>query len=180
MGDPRKARKKFETPRHPWEKERIEEEAKLIKKYGLKNKKEIQKMRTLFKNFKVQAKTYIADTSAQAEKEKNQLIERLHRLGLLDKTSSFDDVLALNIEAIFERRLQTIVFRKGLARTISQARQMITHRHIKVGEKTLTSPSAIIPKEDENSITFHQRSSFSDPDHPERIKEEAKKVEEAA
>ncbi len=39
MGQPRKSRKKYNTPPHPWNAERIKNENKLMTKYGLKNKK---------------------------------------------------------------------------------------------------------------------------------------------
>ena len=41
MGQPRKSRKKYNTPPHPWNAERIKNENKLMTKYGLKNKKEM-------------------------------------------------------------------------------------------------------------------------------------------
>ena len=44
MGDPRKTRKKYDTPQHPWQKERMDQESVFLKEYGLKNKKEIWKM----------------------------------------------------------------------------------------------------------------------------------------
>ncbi len=37
----KKQRKKYEVPKRPWDKERIEKEKKLKKDYGLKRKKEI-------------------------------------------------------------------------------------------------------------------------------------------
>ena len=51
MGDPKILRKKFESPSHPWQKSRIEEERQLIREYGLKNKSEAWKMRSKAKNF---------------------------------------------------------------------------------------------------------------------------------
>ena len=79
-----------------------------------------------------------------------------------------DDVLALELKNVMERRLQTMVLRKGLSSTIKQARQFITHRHIRVGSKLITAPSYIVSKEDENQITFVESSALSKADHPER------------
>ena len=73
MGDPKKIRKKYNTPMHPWEGKRIEEEKGLLREYGLKNKKEIWKMRAVLKGFSDQAKKLITATGVQAEKEKQQL-----------------------------------------------------------------------------------------------------------
>ncbi|NOZ80891.1 MAG: 30S ribosomal protein S4 [DPANN group archaeon] len=182
MGDPRKARKKYKTPHHPWEKERIEAESVLKQDYGLSNKQEIQKMTSVLRNLKAQAKRYIAARTVQAEKEKEQLLQRVRRLGLLDSSATLDDILGLTIEAIMERRLQTLVFRKGLSRTIKQARQMITHLHITVKDRKISAPGALLTKEEELSIAFHETSNFNDIDHPERPKQEKQEktvVEEA-
>jgi len=46
MGKPKFSRKKYETPSHPWQEDRIKAENELVKKYGLKNKKEVWKART--------------------------------------------------------------------------------------------------------------------------------------
>ena len=180
MGDPKKFRKKYKTPTHPWMKERIEEEKKLLSEYGLGRKKEIWKMDSKLKKFFNQAKQIVGMEKEKAEEKKKNLIQKLQRLGLLSKNAGFDDILGLTINDIMERRLQTIVFRKGLARTMKQARQFITHRHILVGDRVITMPSYIVPVELEDKISFVKASPLSDPDHPERKKdekEEKKKVE---
>ena len=41
MGNPKRHRKKYSTPAHPWQRARIEEERELSKEYGFKNKKEM-------------------------------------------------------------------------------------------------------------------------------------------
>jgi small subunit ribosomal protein S4 len=43
---------------------------------------------------------------------------------------------------LLERRLDSVVFRAGLARTIPAARQIVTHGHIAVNGKRLTFPAA--------------------------------------
>jgi len=132
MGDPKRPRKKYQTPMHPWEKSRIEEEKKLLKEYGLKNKREIMKMQSVLRNLKSQAKKHIAARGDQAEKEKQQLLSKVFRLGFTEKTATLDDVLGLTIDSVLRRRLQTLVYTLGLARSVKQARQFIIHRHITV------------------------------------------------
>ena len=172
MGDPKKIRKKYSTPGHPWQKSRIDEEIALVKDYGFKNKKELWKMASVLKKFKQQIKRLTAQTGKQADTEKQQLLSKLQRLGLTKGVATADEILGLNIKDVVERRLQTIVFRKGLARSMKQARQMITHRHIAVGEKKITSPSYLVKTEEEEKIAFVAKSGFSNPDHPERAVEE--------
>ena len=52
MGDPKFPRRSFDTPSHPWQGERIKEEAILVKQYGLKSKKELWKAKTILRNLR--------------------------------------------------------------------------------------------------------------------------------
>ena len=169
MGDPRKTRRKYEKPMHPWQRARIEKERGLIHQYGLKNKKEIWKMDSTRKSFAYQAKRLIAATSAQAEKERQLLFTRLTRLGLLSGSPRLDDVLSLSLEDVMNRRLQSLMVKKGLARTMKQARQFITHQHVMVGGKSITTPSYIVPITEEETISILPASSLSSVEHPERV-----------
>ncbi len=172
MGDPKRIRKKFETPVHPWVGSRIATEKKLIYDYGLRNKTEVWRMDTILKRFKDRAKKLLAQSGNQAMVEQQQLLQRMARLGLTKQGASFDDILGLPIEAVMERRLQSILIKKHLARTPKQARQMITHRHVTVGGKVITSPGYLVTIEEEGQIGFTPRSKFVSEAHPERLSEE--------
>jgi len=178
MGDPRRVRKKFSGPTHPWQKERIDEEKGLLKEYGLKNKTEIWKVTSNLRNFKIQIKRIIKLKTKQSEKEKIQLLNKLIKLGLLQENTEIEGVLRLGVKDILERRLQSVVFRKGLARSMQQARQFITHQHIMVNNKKITAPGFLVPKALENSIAFAASSSLVSPDHPERVQEKKQEVKE--
>jgi small subunit ribosomal protein S4 len=160
MGDPVKKRKKYMTPTHPWQKDRIEEERELKRKYGLKNKKEIWKAQSLLRNMRGQARKLLAATSAQAEKETNDFLNRLKNLSILKDEDDLDAVLALNIQDVLDRRLQSLVIRKGMAKTANQARQIISHGHVMVNGKRVTAPSFLVRKEEEETITFFPGSAF--------------------
>ena len=177
MGDPRRKKKKYTTPLHPWSKEKIGSERVLVDEYGLKNKKEVWRAESLLRNFKNQAKKLIGGAGKQVEKEEEQLISRIIRLNLLQKGAKLDDVLGLDIKDILERRLQSMVYRGNLARSISQARQFIIHGHIIVNERKIDVPSYLVLADEENKIGFSPRSSISIIDHPERLKVE--EIEEA-
>lgn len=154
MGHPRRLRKKYSTPGHPFEKARIEEENKLLSEYGLKNKKEIWKAKSKIRNFRAQARAIQADrTEKRAEREKI-LLNKLKRLGLL-KEGGLDEVLALDVKDLLERRLQTIVYRKGLARSVKQARQLITHGHIAIDGRKVTVPSYIVQVDEESKVGYY-------------------------
>ena len=169
MGDPKKTRKKYVTPAHPWQKQRIVDENVLMKEFGLKNKKELWKMGTFVKVVAKQAKKAIASKDEQSRKEEKQLLSKLARLGLVASNAKIDDALGLTIRNVLERRLQTLVFKKNLARSVNQARQFITHRHIKIKGKKVTSPSFLVDLSDESTIGFAQNSQLFDEQHPERV-----------
>ena len=147
MGNPRTFKKKFARPFKPWDETRLAEEKKLADTYGLKNKKEMWKTETMLRRFKAQAKKLIATRGQQAGKEKQQLLARLASLGLISQTADLDAVLGLTIKDLLNRRLQTLVHGKNLARTVSQARQFITHEHIIVKEKKIAMPSYLVKKD---------------------------------
>ncbi len=169
MGDPRRIRKKYQGPRHPWNKERIEEEKQLLREYGLSNKKELWKVQSKLTNFKDNIKRLIPLSSEQSVREREQIFSRLRRLGLLGASASADDVLGLSVRSLLDRRLQTVVFKKGLARSIKQARQFIVHGHIVVGDRKITSPGYLVPVAEESLIDFRPSSSLAQEDHPERF-----------
>lgn len=170
MGDPKKIRKKYTPPSHPWQRTRIDAEKPIVRQYGVKNKREIWKMDALLRSFKTQGKKLIIATTAQAMKEKQNLLKKLQRYGFVGTDATVDQILGLTLNDIMNRRLQTIVVKKGLARTVRQARQMITHKHITVKEKKISSPSYLVSLEEEANISFAPTSHFSNPDHAERIK----------
>lgn len=169
MGDPKKTRKKFSKPAHPWNKQRIEEEAVLLKEYGFKNKKELWKMSSLLSRIKSIAKKNVASGSAQAQKENMQQVKKLHKLGLVTDNASLDEILGITLRDLLEKRLQTVVYKKGFARSVSQARQFITHGHVAIADKKIDSPSYLVSVEEMQLVTFKQTSKVSNPEHPERI-----------
>jgi len=171
MGKPKFSRKKYDTPNHPWKEERIKAENELIKKYGLKNKREIWKAATALRKYRGQARELLARTASddpQAKKEKGQLITHLTRYNILPLNSTLDDVLALDTESILARRLQTIAYLKGFANTPHQARQLICHGHISIDGNRITVPGYRVTKEEEGKIDYSIDSPLNDVAHPAR------------
>ena len=149
MGDPRRQRRKYETPRFPWRTDILTSELRLIGQYGLRNKHELW-------------------PAEQRQRLEKQLLDRLNRLGILPETAALDDVLDLSLEAILERRLQTMVFSKGLAKSIYQARQLITHGHVAIDGKRVPSPSYLVLRDEEAKLAYAPTSNLSNPNHPIR------------
>ncbi|MCD6466095.1 30S ribosomal protein S4 [Candidatus Bathyarchaeota archaeon] len=173
MGDPKKPKKKYETPRFPWRSDVLQSELVLLGQYGLRNKRELWRCKTMVSKFRAMARSLLSMPVEKRAKLEAQLLGKLKRFGFLPETAVLDDVLDMTVENILERRLQTIVFRKGLAKSIYQARQLITHGHIAVNGRKVFSPSYLVEKDEEDSVTYAPTSPLNNPEHPLRLTIEA-------
>ena len=168
MGQPIRQRNKFRKPGHPWQAARLADEKDLVREYGFANKTEIYKLRSILKKYTDQAKRLNAIKTSQSQMETEALLNKLKAMGVLNTDAQIGELLNLNIKALAERRLQTIICKKMLAKTPKQARQFITHRHIMVNGKKITSPSYNVLVSEENLISFYSKSSLANEEHPER------------
>lgn len=166
MGDPKKQRKKFDTPRFPWRTDTLQIELNLLGQYGLRNKRELWRHKTMLSKFRGIARSILGMSPEQRKILQKQLLEKMNRLGILPETAALDEVLDLSLEDLLERRFQTIVFRKGLAKSIFQSRQLITHGHIAIDEKRVLTPSYLVLRDEESKIGYSPTSPLSDPNHP--------------
>jgi small subunit ribosomal protein S4 len=169
MGDPKKQRKKFETPRFPWRKDILQEELKLQGQYGLRNKHELWRHKTTLSKARGIARSLISKPAEERAKMENELLAQLKKKGILQEIAVLDNVLDLTIEDVLERRLQTIVFRKGLARTIFQSRQLITHGHVTINNRRVTIPGLLVLKADEATVIYSPESAVANPSHAVRV-----------
>jgi small subunit ribosomal protein S4 len=175
MGYPGKNHKSYQTPKRPFEKTRIEAETRLAIEYGLRNKREVWKAQSILRKYRTAARGLLALGSnpahkAQYEAKKEELIGHLQRAGLLGADPSIDDVLSLKVQAALERRLQTLVYRRGLARSPKQARQLITHGHIAIGSRRISIPSYRVTRAEESQITYYGTSPFVSDSHSEKAR----------
>lgn len=152
MGHPKKQRKKYETPKKPFDKARIETEKKIKKDFGLRRKNEIWRAESILRDFRRRARDLQANMD---EKGKEILFEKLNTIGL--PCSSLEEVLDIKLENILSRRLQTIVYKKNIANSMNHSRQLITHGHIKIGEKKILWPSYIVKRKEENKIKVNPK-----------------------
>jgi small subunit ribosomal protein S4 len=180
MGYPGKNKKAFDTPSHPWQGARISEEAELVRRYGLKNKREIWKAATTLRKYRREARKLLFETQELGERgehanvEREKFLSKLMRMGLIENDSTLDAVLTLKVEDVLERRLQTQVHKKGLSNSAKQSRQFIVHGHIALGGRRVTVPSYAVPMEEEVIIEFYKGS----PIYKEVSAESSKNVKE--
>jgi small subunit ribosomal protein S4 len=148
----RRIRKKFKKPRSPWSITKIRDERKLLNEYGLRRKKEMLLAQEVLRSYRQRAR----DLIAEKDKEKERiLIEKMAKMGLLSKKeSTLDDILALSVTNLLDRRLQTLVFRKAIAKTPMQARQLIVHGHVSVAGRRTSFPSYMVSVEEERKISL--------------------------
>ena len=168
MGGIRRQRKKIMTSGHPYDKTRIDQELPLVGEYGLRNKKELWKARTVLSKARQQARALLALPAEVREQREKELLSRLANLGVLPPGSDLDSVLALDVRTVLNRRLQTVVHKKGLANSPYQARQFIAHRHIAIERAVVTSPGRLIKVNEEENIDYAPLSPLIDKSHPAR------------
>ncbi len=145
----KRQRKKYETPAKRFDKKRLESERGILKIYGLKTKKELWRVEAQLRKYRRLAR----ELAAKHDKEKERvLVQKLVGAGILKEGSALDDVLGINLEDFLGRRLQTVLLQRGLVNTSKQARQLIVHGHVKIGERRITYPSYFVTKDEEEKI----------------------------
>jgi small subunit ribosomal protein S4 len=145
----KRQRKKYKTPVKAWDKQRIEKERVIVKNFGLRKKRDIWRAESFLRKYRRIARSLAAKKDKEREKI---LIKKLVKLGLLNESAGLDDVLSLTLENLLERRLQTLLFRKGFTNSSKQARQFITHGHVRINGKKVVYPSYLVLKDEENNI----------------------------
>ena len=110
----------------------------------------------------------------QAEKETEQLMKRLDKLGLLAKDADPTEVLTLSLEQVLNSRLQTVVHHMGLANTPKQARQFIVHGHVNIGDRTITIPGYLVRRYEESTVSVNPNSPYTSEAHPMRTQGQPK------
>ncbi|KAL2706885.1 putative 40S ribosomal protein S9-A [Kluyveromyces marxianus] len=163
MPTPRTYSKTYSTPKRPYESARLDAELKLAGEYGLKNKREIYRISFQLSKIRRAARDLLTRDEKDPKRlfEGNALIRRLVRIGVLSEDKKkLDYVLALKIEDFLERRLQTQVYKLGLAKSVHHARVLITQRHIAVGKQIVNIPSFMVRLESEKHIDFARTSPF--------------------
>jgi len=155
VGDPRKSKKLFHRPRRIWTADQLNAELYIIGSYGLRNKRELWKAQSEVARFRNQSRALLALPSELRAEKETQLLGFLNRLGLVNGSATLDDVLNLKIEDLLERRLQTIVMKKGGTKSPHQARQIVVHGHVSLGDRIVNIPGYLVRREEEPSILLH-------------------------
>lgn len=157
MGDPRKLRNKYSKPKKLLDKSRIEEESKLKYAYGLKNMRELWIAGEELKKIRREARRLLSLSETDRKNQEGIILSKLRRLGILDDKAKVEDILSLTVKDILERRLQTRVLRKGLAKTFAQSRQLITHGFIAIGDRRINIPSYLVTAEQDRLIKYYKK-----------------------
>ncbi|MBS3064371.1 MAG: 30S ribosomal protein S4 [DPANN group archaeon] len=145
----RRAKPRYKSPRKPWESKRIKEENEIVKGYGLANKREIWKTADKLRNWREQAKNIVSVVGLVKDKHKKILLDSLAKFGIVKQESDVEEILDLTMKDLLERRLQTVIYRKGFARTVKQARQFIVHNKVLVNGRKVNAPSYLVRVDDE-------------------------------
>jgi small subunit ribosomal protein S4 len=182
MGDPPKLRNKYARPKRLWDAERLEHDGTMKKEYGLKCMRELWVMDSELRKYRREARRLLSLSEADRKRDERQVLSKLVRIGLLKDGSAIDDVLGLSVKGLLERRLQTLVVRKGLAKTMMQSRQLITHGFISLGGRRVQTPGYIVDTKQEPTLAYAKAIDLSVKEPAEEAKPVASpaKAEEGA
>jgi small subunit ribosomal protein S4 len=161
MGAPRRNRKKVQRPADIWNTQRITDEHKLRDDYGLKNLNELWRATSEIRRVRRNVRAVLS--GKVKESTGKELVSRLSRYGIVKDGANLDDLLEITPQNMLERRLQSIVFRKGLAKTSKQARQLITHGFISIDGRRAKSPGYLVSREEENRIAYYKSINLETP-----------------
>uniref|UniRef100_A0A336LRU5 Small ribosomal subunit protein uS4 n=1 Tax=Culicoides sonorensis TaxID=179676 RepID=A0A336LRU5_CULSO len=164
--------KTYVTPRRPYEKPRLDAELKVIGQFGLRNKREVWRVKYSLAKIRKAARELLTLEEKNEKRlfQGNALLRRLVRIGVLDESRmKLDYVLGLKIEDFLERRLQTQVFKLGLAKSYHHARVLIRQRHIRVRKQVVNIPSYVVRLDSQKHIDFSLKSPFGG-GRPGRVK----------
>jgi len=176
LGDPKTPRKIWKKPKRPLNYDLKMEELKTLGTFGLKTKKELWKAHTELSRVRHQARSLLALRQEVRKEKEPILMKSLSRIGLVERESTLDDVLNLQVTDLLSRRLQSIVHKKLNFVTPYQARQAVVHRHVMINDRIVNIPSYIVTIEEEQSVHLVPESSFNEtlskPEEPDVEKAE--------
>ncbi|MCI4464580.1 MAG: 30S ribosomal protein S4 [Thermoproteus sp.] len=162
MGGTRKSRKTYldGKPKRLWNTQLLLEELRLMGEYGLRNKRELWKARSVLKQIVRRARSLLSMRAEERAPLELPFKERLYKMGFIEDVNiPLDRVLSLDVRAVLDRRLQTIVYKRGLAKTPYHARQLIAHGHIVIEGRRVRSPGFLVPRDLEDKISYAPGSS---------------------
>ena len=162
MGDPKTSRKVWKKPKRPLNYDLKMDELKTLGTFGLKTKQELWKTQTELSRVRLQARSLLALRQDERKRKDPILMQSLTKIGLVDQSSTLDDVLNLQVNDLLSRRFQTMVQRKLFFKTPYQARQAIVHGHVMIGDSVITIPSYTVKTEEEDKIHLTQESHFNE------------------
>lgn len=143
----------------------------------MRNKREVWRVQLVLSKIRASARILLTlpkqDPKRQFQGE--CLLRKLKKFGIIPQDeNTLDRILTLKIQDFLERRLQTIIFKLGLAKSIHHARIIILQRHISIDNKLINIPSYIVRLNSQDKICFFSKSPYGG-GNPGRVRKKSLK-----
>ncbi|NUN11862.1 30S ribosomal protein S4 [Candidatus Micrarchaeota archaeon] len=153
----KRLKKLFDKPRKLWDKQRVETESGLKDEFGLKNSRELWRMQTILRKIRREARRILSKKGSDLDERTTKLIKRVNSFLIAKPDFTVDEILGLKVQDLLSRRLETLIVKKGMAKTMKQARQYIVHGHVSIKGRKVSSPSYLVKFDEENEIGWFKK-----------------------
>lgn len=141
---------------YSWKSDNNLREAKIVRKYLLQDREDYTKYNKIVGNItKLMAKLKELPQSDETRFQvSEQLLKRLHDMGIINSTSSLSSVEKLTVSSFCRRRLPVIMVRLKMSETLKEATTFIEQGHVRVGPNVITDPAFMVTRTFEDYVTW--------------------------
>eukprot|EP01039_Chlorochromonas_danica_P007788 gene7788-8599_t len=139
-----------------WKEDQNLREAQVIRKFRLQDREDYSKYsKVVGLVTKLVAKLRdLKQDDPLRQQISEQMLQKLHGLGLIDKTSSLSAAERLTVSRLCLRRLPVVMVKCKMAQSIKEAATMVEQGHVRVGPQVVTDPAFLVSRPFEDFVTW--------------------------
>jgi U3 small nucleolar ribonucleoprotein protein IMP3 len=139
-----------------WKEDQNVREAQIIRRYRLQDREDYTKYNKIV-GLITKLVARLRDLKQEdplRQQVSEQLVQKLHNLGLVNKTSNLVSAEKVTVSKFCQRRLPVVMVRCKMAESIKEAVTLIEQGHIRVGPHVVTDPAFLVSRTFEDYVTW--------------------------